>query len=100
MTGMCHDRCLLTGAKSHKELLQLAEEGDANMVDKLVGDIYGDDYSGLGLSADTVASSFGKLVNSDLRDSVSNQDLAASLVQVSMSHVTLVINESCHTRHQ
>jgi pantothenate kinase len=51
-------------------------------VDKLVGDIYGDDYQGLGLSADTVASSFGKLVNSELREHVSLADLAASLVQV------------------
>ena len=39
--------CLLTGAKSHKELLELATHGDANNVDKLVGDIYGEDYQGM-----------------------------------------------------
>lgn len=86
--------CLLTGAKSHKELLELAEEGDANKVDKLVGDIYGEDYSGLGLSADTVASSFGKLVNSDLREKVTNQDLAASLVQMiswNIAHIARLV---------
>lgn len=52
-----------------------------------MGDIYGEDYKGLGLSADTVASSFGKLVNSELRDQVSNEDLAASLVQVTHTHI-------------
>ena len=51
-------------------------------MDKLVGDIYGEDYQGLGLSADTVASSFGKLVNAELREHVTKADLAASLVQV------------------
>uniref|UniRef100_A0A7S4K3A2 Pantothenate kinase n=1 Tax=Guillardia theta TaxID=55529 RepID=A0A7S4K3A2_GUITH len=74
--------CLLTGAKSHLELLELAARGNAKAVDKLVGDIYGEDYQGLGLSAHTVASSFGKLVNAELRSTVSNEDLAASLVQM------------------
>jgi len=73
---------LLTGAKSHAELLAMAEKGDHTSADKLVGDIYGDDYRGLGLSADTVASSFGKLVNTDLRDQVRKEDLARSLVQM------------------
>lgn len=32
----------------------------------LVGDIYGGrDYTGIGLSANTIASSFGKVINSD-----------------------------------
>ena len=35
-------------------------------VDMLVGDIYGDrDYSNIGLSATTIASSFGKVVSED-----------------------------------
>eukprot|EP00802_Teleaulax_amphioxeia_P015192 Tamp_15278.p1 GENE.Tamp_15278~~Tamp_15278.p1 ORF type:complete len:199 (+),score=38.82 Tamp_15278:232-828(+) len=86
--------CLMTGAKSHKELLHLAEQGDSNKVDKLVGDIYGEDYKGLGLSADTVASSFGKLVNSELRQHVTNADLAASLVQMiswNIAHIARLV---------
>lgn len=74
--------CLLTGAQSHDELLQLAAKGNHKNADKLVGDIYGDDYKGMGLSADTVASSFGKLVNPDLRLKVDKEDLARSLVQM------------------
>ena len=73
--------CLLTGAQSHDELLEMAERGDAAKVDKLVGDIYGDDYKGLGLSSDTVASSFGKLVDPSLRANCRKEDLAASLTQ-------------------
>lgn len=43
----------------------------ALQVDMLVGDIYGDrDYSNIGLSATTIASSFGKVVleGKDLED--------------------------------
>ena len=37
---------------------------DCMQVDMLVGDIYGDrDYSSIGLSASTIASSFGKVVS-------------------------------------
>jgi len=86
--------CLLTGAKNHEELMELSAKGDPKAVDKLVGDIYGDDYKGLGLSADTVASSFGKLVNPDLRESVRREDLAASLVQMiswNIAHIARLV---------
>ena len=50
-------------------------------VDMLVGDIYGDrDYSNIGLSATTIASSFGKVVSEgkDLED-VDPADIALAL---------------------
>mmetsp|Transcript_12730 Transcript_12730/g.20029 ORF Transcript_12730/g.20029 Transcript_12730/m.20029 type:complete len:275 (-) Transcript_12730:123-947(-) len=86
--------CLLTGVSSHQELLELAEKGNAKAIDKLVGDIYGDDYKGLGLSADTVAACFGKLVNPDLREAVKKEDLAASLIQMiswNIAHVARLV---------
>ena len=43
------------------EMLALSEEGDNAMVDMLVGDIYGTDYTKLGLKSTTIASSFGKV---------------------------------------
>ena len=44
-------------------MLELTVHGDSSRVDMLVGDIYGGrDYSSIGLSADTIASSFGKVV--------------------------------------
>lgn len=43
------------------EMLALSEEGDNATVDMLVGDIYGQDYSRLGLKSTMIASSFGKV---------------------------------------
>ncbi|KAL2158409.1 hypothetical protein VTH06DRAFT_4457 [Thermothelomyces fergusii] len=52
---------LLTGARSFDEMLELASQGDNTKVDMLVGDIYGTDYSKIGLKSTTIASSFGKV---------------------------------------
>ena len=46
------------------ELLQLAEKGDHREVDMLVKDIYGGDYSAIGLPGDIIASSLGKAARS------------------------------------
>jgi type II pantothenate kinase len=42
-------------------MLALSEQGDNSTVDMLVGDIYGQDYSRLGLKSTMIASSFGKV---------------------------------------
>jgi len=42
-------------------MLALSEKGHHETVDMLVGDIYGQDYSKLGLKSTTIASSFGKV---------------------------------------
>jgi type II pantothenate kinase len=42
-------------------MLLLSEKGDNAAVDMLVGDIYGSDYSKIGLKSSTIASSFGKV---------------------------------------
>lgn len=52
---------LLTGATTFDEMLALADKGDNTKVDMLVGDIYGTDYSKIGLSTSIIASSFGKV---------------------------------------
>ena len=52
---------LLTGARTFDEMLKMAEVGDNGAVDMLVGDIYGTDYSKIGLKSTTIASSFGKV---------------------------------------
>ena len=52
---------LLTGARTFDEMLGMAEKGDNSAVDMLVGDIYGTDYSKIGLKSSTIASSFGKV---------------------------------------
>ena len=60
--GLCR---LLTGVTNFDEMLELSSRGDSANVDMLVGDIYGRDYGTIGLSADTIASSFGKVVSGD-----------------------------------
>lgn len=42
-------------------MLELSERGHNETVDMLVGDIYGSDYSRLGLKNNMIASSFGKV---------------------------------------
>lgn len=79
--GLCR---LLTRCKSFDEMLELSMRGDNSKVDMLVGDIYGDrDYSNIGLSATTIASSFGKVVSEgkDLED-VDPADIALALCRM------------------
>ena len=52
---------LLTGARTFDDMLTLADKGDNTKVDMLVGDIYGTDYSKIGLPTNVIASSFGKV---------------------------------------
>lgn len=75
---------LLTRAKDFDELLQLCARGDNSRVDMLVGDIYGGrDYTAIGLSANTIASSFGKVIgaNKELED-YEPADLALSALRM------------------
>lgn len=52
---------LITGARTFDDMLAMAEKGDNTNVDMLVGDIYGSGYGKIGLKAETIASSFGKV---------------------------------------
>ncbi len=75
---------LLTGCSSFDEILQLSSHGDNSKVDMLVGDIYGGrDYTSIGLSADTIASSFGKVLHEDKSlDEYNKADIAMSLCRM------------------
>ncbi|XP_046852774.1 4'-phosphopantetheine phosphatase-like isoform X2 [Xenia sp. Carnegie-2017] len=59
---------LLTSAKGFDELLDLAKGGQHSNVDMLVKDIYGGDYSSIGLPGDLTACTFGKAVRSAKSD--------------------------------
>lgn len=76
---------LLTGATSFDEMLALSERGDHSKVDTLVGDIYGDDSGTekLGLKANVIASSFGKVFKKGARTekkSFAPEDISRSLL--------------------
>ncbi|KDP31092.1 hypothetical protein JCGZ_11468 [Jatropha curcas] len=75
---------LLTKCKSFDELLELSQRGDNRTIDMLVGDIYGGmDYSKIGLSASTIASSFGKTISDkkELED-YRPEDISLSLLRM------------------
>ncbi|KAI9285685.1 pantothenate kinase [Umbelopsis sp. AD052] len=74
---------LLTGAQSFDEMLDLSQNGDNRNVDLLVGDIYGSDYSKLGLKSTRIASSFGKVFKKGVRqsqDAFHAEDISKSLL--------------------
>lgn len=81
--GLCR---LLTGVRDFDEMLEVSRDGNNENVDMLVGDIYGGlDYSKLGLSSNTIASSFGKVVSESGKgegSGFSNADVALSLLRM------------------
>jgi len=52
---------LLTSCSTFDEVIRLTERGASANVDMLVGDIYGGDCEGIGLKAEVIAASFGKV---------------------------------------
>lgn len=82
--GLC---CLLTGCETFEEALSLATSGNSSLIDKLVKDIYGGDYSRFGLSGDTVASSFGQMWCKERRQSVSREDLARATLTMITNNI-------------
>ena len=79
--GLCR---LLTGLKDYDEMLKLSAQADNAKVDMLVGDIYGGrDYENIGLSSETIASSFGRVVMDEgsLED-YSKADITLSLLRM------------------
>ncbi|KAK7354053.1 hypothetical protein VNO80_19509 [Phaseolus coccineus] len=75
---------LLTKCKSFDELLELSQKGDNRSMDMLVGDIYGGlDYSKIGLSASTIASSFGKTISEKKElEEYRPEDISLSLLRM------------------
>ncbi|KAF9469701.1 type II pantothenate kinase [Collybia nuda] len=72
---------LLTPATTFDEMLAFSEKGDNANVDMLVGDIYGQDYSRLGLKSTMIASSFGKVFRKGGgKGNFSPEDISRSLL--------------------
>lgn len=77
---------LLTDCQTFDEMLDLTTKGDNKKVDMLVGDIYGRDYQAIGLSSDTIASSFAKAAKSKTKD-WSKADIAKSLLFLTCNNI-------------
>lgn len=98
--GLCR---LLTGCKSFDEVLDLAEMGDANVVDMTVGDIYGRGYDKFHLSPSVIASSFGKLATrQDPGEGIKEEDMARALLMMitgnigQVAYLNAVIHRATH----
>ncbi len=63
-------------------MLALSEKGNNETVDMLVGDIYGSDYSKLGLKSTMIASTFGKVFKKQggKKGTFTAEDIAKSLL--------------------
>ncbi|KAJ4258864.1 hypothetical protein NW762_007951 [Fusarium torreyae] len=59
-SALCGLLLLLTKARTYEDMLSQAEKGNNANVDKLIGDIYGMDYSKIGMKMTAVASTFCK----------------------------------------
>ncbi|KAK4842681.1 hypothetical protein QYF36_025926 [Acer negundo] len=80
---------LLTKCKSFDELLKLSHQGNNRVIDMLVGDIYGGlDYSKIGLSSTTIASSFGKAISDNRElEEYKPEDIARSLLRMISNNI-------------
>lgn len=66
-SALCGLLLLLTKARTFDEMLDLADKGDNSNVDKLIGDIYGVDYTRIGMKMTAVASTFCKAFSKEHR---------------------------------
>ncbi|KAJ8773801.1 hypothetical protein K2173_008264 [Erythroxylum novogranatense] len=80
---------LLTKCKSFDELLELSHQGNNRVLDMLVGDIYGGmDYSKIGLSSTTIASSFGKAISDNRElEGYKPEDISRSLLRMISNNI-------------
>lgn len=83
----------LTGISDFEMLLEMTSRGDYKNVDMLVGDIYGSDYSRIGLSSTTIASSLAKInmmhPPADLT-SFRKEDIAASVLRMISNNIAQI----------
>ena len=71
----------LTGNYEDPKLaLKEALNGNNELIDLSVGDIYGGDYGGASLSSDLIASSFSKISHSDNAKNVDTKDIGKALL--------------------
>jgi len=97
--GLCR---LLTDVEDYESVLDLAERGKSSKVDMMVGDIYGKKVDVLekhGLTADVVASSFGKLGGkSEPAAGLKQEDLARALLLMVTNNIGQVayLNAQIH----
>lgn len=83
---------LLTSAQTFDEMLKLSKKGKNENVDMLVGDIYGGDYSKVGLKNSTIASSCAKIfkMTPEERKQVKEEDISRSLLYMISNNLSQI----------
>lgn len=82
-------------------MLAFSENGDNASVDMLVGDIYGQDYSKLGLKSTMIASSFGKVFKKGMeKTQFSPEDISRSLLYAVSNNIGQIacVQTVCYAR--
>ena len=76
------------------ETIAKSFEGDTNKVDMSVGDIYGEGYEGIGLPAEVIASSFGKVIDKTPEEieKLNQSDISLSLMNLVMFNTLNIAN--------
>lgn len=84
----------LTGMNCWDEIMEASKVGMSEHVDILVGDIYGYDdskYAELGLKAQVIASSFGRLSHSEVqKDQYTKPDIVKSLLHMIANNISQI----------
>ncbi|CAO3573224.1 unnamed protein product [Mortierella alpina] len=81
------------------EMLEASQEGDNRNVDMLVGDIYGSDYSKIGLKSTTIASSMGKVFKKNVdKSQFKPEDISRSLLYMVSNNIGQIayLNAQAH----
>ena len=100
---------VLSDCETFDEALLLADTGNNTKVDLLVGDIYGSDYSKIGLASDVIASSFGKAFKYSREERVAlksslqgNCDMSRSLLYMLSNNIGQIayLNAKLHNIHR
>ena len=79
-------------------MLALSEKGDNETVDMLVGDIYGSDYSKLGLKSTMIASTFGKVFKKQggKKGQFKAEDISKSLLYAISNNIGQIAYVICY----
>ncbi|KAJ1509678.1 hypothetical protein HMI56_006677, partial [Coelomomyces lativittatus] len=95
---------LISEGGSFEDMLELASQGDNAQVDMLVGDIYGMDYTKIGLKSSTIASSLGKIFRKlpEERQNIRVNDIAKSLLYMISNNIGQIayLNAKLHGLHR
>ncbi|KAK2942169.1 putative Pantothenate kinase 2 [Blattamonas nauphoetae] len=94
---------LLTNQRDFDEMIDLAKGGNSTNVNMTIGDIYGEDYGGIGLKKTAAAGAFAKVQptkdkeqgSEEVRDSFSHSDMIRTVLDVIVTNTAQLVFFVC-----